>query len=244
MRAIILADLDDSLFQTLRKCPRDMDHALLTPLAWGEDGAPMSYATPAQMALIDGLLDGSVFLPVTARSLAALRRVKLPFTSAICAHGGIILGDDGQPDAAWHGMMVAAVASFASPLAEYEAALRARGDARLAVRIIMEGELPLYLLVRHLDQDIAALNRAVDEAIGKVPPGWTDHRNDNVIALLPPFLGKEKAVAHLLPSLRAAHPGMPVIGIGDSISDGPFMALCDYAITPAISQLARKRLLG
>ena len=64
------------------------------------------------------------------------------------------------------------------------------------------------------------------------------HRNGNNAAFLPPFLGKEHAVAYLLPELRRRHPDAPVIGIGDSLTDAPFMQLCDFAMMPAGSQLA------
>ncbi len=59
---------------------------------------------------------------------------------------------------------------------------------------------------------------------------------------MPPFLGKAHAVARLLPRLRQAHPEAPILGFGDSLTDAPFMALCDYAVTPTGSQLAARLL--
>ena len=38
MRAIVLVDLDDTLFQTLRKCPPDVPEDALTALGFGRDG--------------------------------------------------------------------------------------------------------------------------------------------------------------------------------------------------------------
>jgi predicted mannosyl-3-phosphoglycerate phosphatase (HAD superfamily) len=77
-----------------------------------------------------------------------------------------------------------------------------------------------------------------------LPAGWTDHRNSNTVAFLPPYLGKQYAVAHILIGLRARFPNATVIGIGDSITDAPFMQLCDFAMTPSASQLARAASAG
>jgi hypothetical protein len=90
-----------------------------------------------------------------------------------------------------------------------------------------------------VDED--ALHAVIDAVAGEVPAGWTIHRNGNNAALMPPWLGKAHAVAALLPRLRAAHPDAPVIGIGDSLTDAPYMALCDFAMMPKGSQLAARR---
>jgi hypothetical protein len=39
-RAIALVDLDDTLFQTRRKCPADVAEDRLTPLGFARDGSP------------------------------------------------------------------------------------------------------------------------------------------------------------------------------------------------------------
>jgi hypothetical protein len=98
------------------------------------------------------------------------------------------------------------------------------------------------VLAKHQDGDANALNRVVDAVVGALPAGWTDHRNDNNIALLPPWLGKQNAVAHVLPRLRARFPDARLIGIGDSLTDAPFMRICDFAMLPTHSQLARATL--
>ncbi len=242
MRAITLVDLDDTLFQTLRKCPPEVPFEELTPIGFTADGLPMSYATRPQMAFIQLLAETTYFVPVTARSFQALRRVRLNYGQAICAHGGMILGDDGVVDKGWDASIRAQAKKHAAETENLTAALGAAAIAAgqcVHARIQMEGDIALYPLARHEDADEAALNCVADAVIDRLPAGWTDHRNSNAVAFLPPFLAKQHAVAHILPDLRARFPGAVVIGIGDSISDAPFMNLCDFAMTPTLSQLAK-----
>ena len=240
-RAIALVDLDDTLFQTLRKRPADVPEADMTPLAYAKDGSPLSYATPRQMAFLTWLNETALVIPVTARSLDALRRVRIPFAAAICAHGAVLLDDTGEPDPDWSATIAAAAALHAEDLARFTgriAALAADQGVPISVRVLSEFDVGLYVIVKQPDADEGLLNGVVDAMVHEVPADWTVHRNGNNIALMPPFLGKQHAVERLLPGLRAAHPTSPVIGVGDSLSDAPFMALCDFAMTPTGSQLA------
>ncbi len=241
IRAIAFVDLDDTLFQTLGKCPADIAHDRLTPLGFTKDGEALSYATPRQMRFLEWLAETTLLVPVTARSLDALRRVRIEYKAAVCAHGGVILNDEGQVDAGWAMEIGAKAAAHVSELTRFTDAIVAEAQ-RIGVpinaRVLTEDGMPLYVLAKHANADAAALNRVVDAAVPSLPPGWTDHRNGNNIALMPPYLGKRHAVARLLPVLRARYPDAPVLGIGDSITDAPFMAACDYAMLPTGSQLA------
>ena len=241
MRAIALVDLDDTLFQTLRKCPPDVPAERLVPLGFARDGEPLSYATPRQMNLIQWLSDSAWLVPVTARSRDALMRARVPFTAAVCAHGGVIIGEDGEPDPEWQAYAESQSATLQPMLAILRDRVIAQAESlgtALRVRVLNEGELGLYVLAKHEGTDEEALHAAVDAMAHQVPLGWTIHRNGNNAAIMPPWLGKHHAVAALLPKLRAAHPDAPVIGIGDSLTDAPYMALCDYAMMPRGSQLA------
>ncbi|WP_448663668.1 hypothetical protein ACG3SL_03055 [Sphingomonas sp. CJ20] len=239
--AITLVDLDDTLFQTLRKCPADVPVERLTPLGYASDGSPLSYATPRQMQFLEWLAETTHFVPVTARSLDALRRARIPFTAAVCAHGGVILDDGGAVDRGWEARIAEEAARHADTLATLAEAIavEARGQGvAINARVLTEGPLPLYTLAKHADADADALFAVVDAAVPALPAGWTDHRNGNNVALMPPYLGKAHAVAHILPALRARFPDAPVIGIGDSLTDAPFMGHCDFAMMPTRSQLA------
>lgn len=242
-RPIALVDLDDSLFQTLRKCPSG--ELPLVPLGFARDGEALSYATPRQMALLDWLGSTTRLIPVTARSLDALRRVKISFTAAICAHGGVMLDDAGMVDPVWADYIAGQAHGHAAMLGELANSVRrAAAPAKLSVRVLTEGEVGLYVLVKHPEADDRALRAVIDLMVHEVPAGWTVHQNSNNFAFMPPFLGKQHAVAALLPRLRERYPDAPILGLGDSVTDAPFMALCDYAVLPAGSQLAKALIAG
>ena len=240
MKAIVLADLDDTLFQTRRKL-RGHDERELTVMSRLVDGSPSGHATPVQRALL-ALLDGCALVPVTARSREALSRVDVPAAPAVCANGGCILGDDGEIDAEWHALLAGrAAASSAASGADVDDVL-ALVDARrgsLDVRrwIVAEGDLPLYVVAKGNAPEGADLDALRAALAGALPAGWRTHVNDNNLALLPPWLAKRDAVAYLLPCLTRGSPDVPVIGLGDSLSDAGFMDLCHYALAPTGSQL-------
>lgn len=247
MRAIALVDLDDTVFQTLGKCPEDVPRETLVPLGYARDGSALSFATPRQMNFLSWLSETARLVPVTARSRDALDRVRIKWSSAICAHGGVIVGSDGAADRPWAERMAAEACRHRFDLDRLLDRVRGEaGGAREAIsaRILEEGGTALYLLIKHSKSNSDALHSIIDALLPEVPEGWTVHRNGNNAALMPPFLGKQHAVAYLLPALRAAHPSAPVIGVGDSLTDAPFMALCDFAMMPSRSQLAAATLLN
>ncbi len=242
-RIIALVDLDDTLFQSRRKWPADVPEDRLTPLGFAADGALLGFATPRQLGLLSWLSKTTLVVPVTARSLAALRRVRMRFGAAICAHGGLVLDENGIPDPNWSRRIHAEAQRDAEQLRLYaEAIASAAGDQGAAVRgrVLAEDQVPLYVVAKHDGGDEVALHALVTAAVPELPAGWTRHVNGNNVALLPPWLGKQHAVRYLLDRLRVEAPDATVIGIGDSHTDAAFMHLCDFAMLPTRSQLAER----
>jgi hydroxymethylpyrimidine pyrophosphatase-like HAD family hydrolase len=233
-RPLILADLDDSLFQTRAKCG-DWPEASLKLMSRLEDGSPSGYATPRQQGLMAWLAHGEV-VPVTARSRAVLARVDIAQAPAICANGGCILTADGIPDKAWHAHLTAQALSAEAPRALYP--LLTDGlDATFRHWIVGEDGLDLYIVIKSNTGDVPALTALAEAAAPRLPQGWRIHANGNNLAFLPPWLSKRAAVRHMLEAVRSRTPERLVVGIGDSWSDAGFLDLADIAMIPTAAQL-------
>lgn len=250
MLTLVFLDLDDTLFQSRRKCPPDAGDLQLAACLKG--GIPHSFTTAKQRALWR-LLDGNAtVIPTTARDLDALRRVALPFRSwSILDYGGVLLDPGGEPDADWHQRMQTVSAASLGELQTLAAAIeRHIRTAGLSahVRIVEDLGLPFYLVAKYRagrPQDLDRLQaELVAPWVAARAPDYRLHRNDNNLAVLPGGLGKEHAVRHLIARLTREGQEILSIGIGDSLIDGAFMAECDYAVTPRGTQLFAATLGG
>lgn len=237
---LIFADLDDTLFQTRPKCPPDTE---IFPMALDRAGLPRSFATQKQRRLFGWLTRDAELVPVTGRNSEGVWRVQLPFERyAITSFGGVILTPGKVPHAAWAEHIEResrAHLEVLRALRQHTLELAAREAVNLRSNILDDHEIPLYLSIKHNEGDVEAVARftgtlAESDAF---PAGWRMHLNGNNLACLPPYLAKEHAVAYFMEHL--AEPGALTFGFGDSHSDAPFIALCDYAMAPTGTQLGR-----
>ncbi|MBS3963734.1 MAG: HAD hydrolase family protein [Methylomonas sp.] len=243
MQSLVFTDLDDTLFQTLRKCG---DHALadLDPRAYLKDGSIISYATSKQNWLWQWINHQSHVIPVTARSFDALTRVDLPFQAeAILNHGAVILDKNRQINLEWHDYMTNLLPPYAEALADLWHAILAHThqDSALKPRLIEDFGIDWYGVIKHADGDEAALDNLRQSVVmthDTVTSGLLYcHFNGNNLAVLPKIIGKAYAVNYLIEYYGKHFDQFTTIGIGDSETDLPFMSLCDYAMVPKNTQL-------
>jgi len=232
---IILADLDDTLFQTARKCPGGVADGLRL-MSRLNDGSPSGYATARQQNLLNWLHVGQM-IPVTARSREALGRVDIAQAPAICGNGGCILLGDGEIDRDWHDHLTTQARDGESVDDVYAGLTAALDPAAFRHWIAAENGMPQFVVIKSNRDGGEVLAEIERDLAQRVPAGWRVHRNDNNLAYLPGWLSKRHAVRYLIGTLRRDAPDAPVIGIGDSVSDVGFMDLCDFAMTPTQSQL-------
>lgn len=243
MHILAFLDLDDTLFQTRAKCPPGP----LVPAAYGHDGTPRSFMSETQQRFAAWLGDTTTVVPTTGRNLAALRRVRLRWsagslvTPAIINHGGSIVRGDDTPDPGWQNYVDDVLAKTRDALASVFAELtEATSDSGVGVREIGDFGRTLYLVVKHPDADLDAVEAVREEAEALVddvaPNALRVIANGNNVAVVPRGISKSAAVDYLLERYRRDGPLLS-LGIGDSLSDAGFLSRCDFAVTPTQSQL-------
>ncbi|WP_426202253.1 trehalose phosphatase [Pseudomonas sp. TWP3-1] len=240
-RPLALVDLDDTLFQTARKMPEGTPRH---PATFDIEGQPNGYMNPVQKTLVEWLLSSTDVVPVTARSVEAFSRVKLPFDKgAVCSHGGVILGADGKIDEQWQAHMTVILADFQSRLPDLSAATLAIGkELGISLRgwVVEEENLRHYVVTKHNESNDEVLQTVLAEVQARgLLEGMHIHGNSNNLAFLPAGLSKRVAVEELLRRDREINGERPVLGFGDSITDLGFMDACHMWATPSRSQLAR-----
>jgi len=231
-------DLDDTLFQTRRKCPPG---APVVVAAHGRDGAPLSFMTHKQRAVYEWMSKGATVIPTTARNFDAFRRVALPFTgAAILDFGGVILGDNGELDTEWDAIVRGKAADVKSSLHDYQAtltAIAADNGLQVRARVIGDFDMDLYVVAKQADiesGDLARLHELCRSGVDQERFGI--HFNDNNLSITPRFLNKRFAVEYMLEKIRGKDGDAIVLGMGDSLSDLAFMGICDYSVLPTVSQ--------
>lgn len=245
MWKFLFVDLDDTLFQTLGKCPNVEG---LAPLAYLKDGAVCSYATRRQREVLAMAQREMTVIPATARNRDALARVRIRFDShAIIDNGGVVLEPDGWPDERWLDGMRVEMARALPGLRAIQAGIEAyAGQVRspTRTRLIEDFGVPFYVVTKDTEGQGVRLEE-IERAV--VAPwlagdgnGFVAYRNGNNLSVLPRTLDKARAVAYLVARLRARHGEILSFGMGDSVSDAAFMAACDYAIVPRDSQFAAR----
>src|SRR5206468_5233609 len=106
-------------------------------------------------------------------------------------------------------------------------------------RVIADFDMPLYMVVKHREGDGSRLQPIRRELQAKAAADrYFLHCNDNNLSLVPRFLGKERAVRHILDHHLGPEPAL-TIGLADSLSDASFLCLCDYSLVPRDCQLAQ-----
>lgn len=238
MNIIVFMDLDDSIFQTRRKCGPETE---LRVGALGPDGSALSFLRPAQALLFERVFADAVVVPVTARNLDSFRRVTLPFRhGAILNFGGLVLGPDGAVDEDWVEQTRPLCRAARERLHE---ACSVAGEEiqRLGlccrVRLVSDAGLDFYVVCKNRNGHVEELDR-VEALFADRFADLRIHRNGNNLALLPRFLNKARALPHFL-ERHLAHTGPDrlLLGLGDSLTDKEFMKLCDYLLLPSGSQL-------
>jgi hydroxymethylpyrimidine pyrophosphatase-like HAD family hydrolase len=245
----LFVDLDDTLFQSSRKCAAGES---LVPIAHSPDGVPNGFMTQEQQKVFSMLSSAMTMIPVTARNLNAYQRVNIGVTPyAIINFGAVILDTHGQPDKEWlersRGTVREARSWMESLKSEIDELIRST-QLNAICRMIHDFETPFYLVAKYREGDEGALDRirleVVDQWVRDHPGLAVVHVNGNNLAVLPVGLDKRHAVLHVQEWLRASGESVTTWGMGDSLSDVGFMSCCDYSVVPTRTQLGQRLAAG
>lgn len=250
MRRVVLTDLDDTWFQSRRKCGSEEAEGLAAA-AHVASGEWHSFTTPAQRAWLELLGSGATLIPVTARSRAGLSRlhpsIAGSFTAgAVVHHGGLVLDASGNIDESWRPILDDEIRPWTPALIALGEALTARRDALgLPVRVKVHAEdgIAFYVGLRAEAHDLprAAFDLMVSRLTdGLLPTALWRHQTGTNAAFLPPSVTKTRAAAWLLSRLRAEAGPLTTLGIGDAESDAGFMNLCDLVMLPSRGDLRER----
>jgi trehalose-6-phosphatase len=253
MRSVVFADIDGTLIDSLRALELTPQGAALDLSALPNEsriaardrhGTPVSIQTRSHRALLDLLSGADFVVPVTGRSVGALERVELPFTSwRIAHHGAVVVRPDGRQCLDFHAQMLSEAHAIHPRLEAIRLELDARIQTeRLPWRMTAQRleDLTIEVCIKAREPDAHDLCALADEleAQWQTVPGTRVHRNVNNLALLPAAITKERAVSWVETRLREEHGPLLTFGAGDSLSDYGFMRACDYFLVPRTSQLA------
>ncbi|AZI44431.1 hypothetical protein EHF33_14725 [Deinococcus psychrotolerans] len=235
-RIVVFADLDDTLFQTRRKLRGD--EGVLTPATVDTRGEPHSFQTPAQAALLDWLSQpGIAVIAVTGRDLAAMSRVRLPFSSwQVLDHGATMLEPGGAVHQPWASKVGAALPELQGELRMHHASgLALAGTLGCTVRLHTAHGQPMMLVAKHPGADANALAAMQHHWAAAASPAFSVIANANNVSVLPREPGKAGAVRYLREKIFPD--ALLSFGLGDSVSDLGFLQACDFALTPSRGQL-------
>ncbi|ADJ28865.1 hypothetical protein [Nitrosococcus watsonii] len=238
----VFSDLDDTLLQTQRKCRAP---GPLTEAAVDREGRPLSFHSQEQLLLLR-LFEACTLIPVTGRNLEALGRIRSPFFSnyRITSHGALVWDTNSALLPEWEST-IRGEALIWEPRMQHllvviEGYQRAEQVEDLRFRIIYDAGIPVYLSIKGGPKQLSAVE-------GVVVPLWVQemggrfHRNDHNMALLPPYADKARAVKYIMTLIREHCEEPPLfIGMGDSLTDIPFLRACHYALTPQNSQIQQE----
>ena len=241
-----LMDLDDTLFQTMRKIeawdiPTTAPDELVCASV-NREGQPLSFMSARQAAFFNWLLASTELIVVTARDTDEIKRVRLPFNSwQVLTHGAVIMTPDNTALDTWSAHMHRTLTALQDKIRDIQTHLH-QTQPDLKVRVhsdtFCDKTLAIYISIKHPQKDHAALQtlaQQLPQQIATVDQDFYIHVNANNLAILPHAVHKKHAVQFLLEHHLA--PQRPSFGFGDSLADMPFLQCLDWYGTPSRGQL-------
>lgn len=241
---IIFTDIDDTLMRTARKIKGDVSK--LKVGAINHKGVPLSFCDSKREKLINELIDNSVSIPVTARSIASFKNLKIGFKNhAVLNFGATILDKNLELDMAWHNFILKnsqelnqeeifkdIMSSLSALLQEFEIETKAPKENEISVYANFRLSALISEKLNHVKEKIVEILNEKN-----ILEKFYFYQTDRDLALIPSFIKKENAVMFLMENYYSKEDLM--VGLGDHKNDLSFMSLCDFIMFPTDSMLMK-----
>lgn len=225
-------DLDSTFVHTTRNPDAFLHKILRTNPQTGS----RTYMTTEQEKLYELIDQSGTIIPITGRSSESIQELGIPFEGyKIVCHGGLILDANNEEVLAWKEISTGPGQEeiLQAILSYWQSVIRSKG---LPARVWMVAEFgrSIYVSLKGSPEILNSL--ALDlQGANLLPDTYMIHYNHRNMAVLPPFVRKEKALSWLREQF---FPEKALwLGFGDSNSDLPYMQACDFWITPSGSQI-------
>jgi HAD superfamily hydrolase (TIGR01484 family) len=231
---LLFIDLDDTLFQTKRKNPKGSIPATLTAKT-----GKGSYMTQAQQCFFELFYESEKvkIIPSTARDFQQYQNTLLSqsprIETAILYFSGMIF-DKGTEDKAWQAHIQQAYQKLKLPISALHKQFKQLVNNQPQFTLY---NVDNYYITVKADQHCPLSTREAlfSQLKSLATSEYFVHENDRAFSLLPHFLDKRYAVKYLIEKYQ---PEL-TLGMGDSLTDWPFMQECDFRIIPKQAQIER-----
>ena len=233
---LVASDLDATLIYSARSMLLRMPDEQAPSMLCVEvhDHKPVAFMTLAAADAVHRLNEMGVLVPVTTRTVAQYRRVRLPGPEyAVCANGGRLL-HRGREDEDYTAEVAATLASTSAPLQEvleHVTAVAQLGQRGGFVKSYRPAEGLFCYVVLHTAQRPDDWFAQLAEPCADL--GWTVTSQGRKIYLVPHGLTKENAVATVAERTGAG----TVVAAGDSLLDSSLLTFADAAVRPRHGEL-------
>lgn len=234
---LIFTDIDDTLMKTKRKIK---NIELCSVGSYSESGEVLSYIEPFHSTLINDFLKQHYFIPVTARSFSALKRVQIDFPNEkIINFGAHILDKNDKLNEDWSNVILKN--QITNNIFEKIDYIKNNFSIPSGIKLIERIENNNFIFLNFRNSTLKLEDNIL---FSELFTNFLNQNNlndfylyvtDRDVTLIPNYIKKELAVDFLIKQ----YPNMASIGIGDHKNDFSFMHMCNFSLFPNDSSISK-----